>query len=75
MGDIYIALENKNLSFTMEEVEAFEWMWNSGTSIFLIAKNLKRTKIEIAVLIMDRADKGEIEKRSTGLFGTKEGMA
>ncbi|MGP4063073.1 helix-turn-helix domain containing protein [Halobacillus sp. H74] len=71
MKSVYIALENKNLSFSLDEVEAFEHMWNSGSSIFQICKMLKRTKIEIAVLIMDRADKGKIKERPHGIFGVE----
>jgi hypothetical protein len=44
-------------------------LWKKGCSIDEISKILKRNKIDIALLILDRAKKGLIDSRRGGLFG------
>lgn len=67
----YIPLENKNWDFTPEQVERVEAYYKEGADIFTISRALQRSKIEIAILIMDRVDKGCIDPRGNGLFGEK----
>jgi hypothetical protein len=66
---IYIAHEDSNLDWKPKELEKFETLWNAGVSIQNIAKKLKRTQMEIGLIILDRADKGFIKKRKGGLYG------
>lgn len=65
----YIALEETNFTWSMEQVEEFETMWKEGHSLVEIAKHFKRTHEEVAVLIMDRALSKSIKPRKNGIFG------
>lgn len=65
--NLYIALEEANLVFDESEVIQFKEMWKEGQSIVEIAKELGRHQLEIAVLILDQADKNKIQSRPMGL--------
>jgi len=64
---------NANLVFEETEIVRFISYWNSGHSVEKIAEILNRLPLEIALLVMDRAEVGEIKQRSTGIHG-HEGM-
>jgi hypothetical protein len=66
---VYIALEDCNFDWSISDLNKFKRMWNAGASIFEIAKTLRRSKIEVAILIIDQGKKGKIEHRKGGLFG------
>ncbi|PGD26788.1 helix-turn-helix domain containing protein [Bacillus pseudomycoides] len=65
--NLYIALEEANLVFDESEVIQFKEMWKEGHNIIEIAKQLGRHQLEIAVLILDQADKNKIQSRPIGL--------
>jgi len=60
--NMYIALEELDL-----EVIRLQEMWKEGKGIIEIAKELGRHQLEIAALIMDKADKNEITSGPMGL--------
>ncbi|MED1115418.1 helix-turn-helix domain containing protein [Bacillus paramycoides] len=60
---IYIALEEANL----RDVIRFREMWSQGMSLPKMAKTLRRHQAEVALLVIDQADKYMIENRPIGL--------
>lgn len=58
-----------NMVFEERELERFVWYWKKGYDITEIAENMKRKLIEIALLVMDRAEIGKIKPRKKGIFG------
>ena len=58
-------------SYPSEEKECCR-LYNAGKSIFEICQYMNRPQIEIAIMIMDLADKGKIEPRASGIFGEGE---
>lgn len=68
----YIALEEMNFTWSLEEVEEFEEMWREACSLTEIAAHFKRTHEEVAVLIMDRALNKRIKPRKNGIFGEEK---
>ncbi len=69
VGHSYIACDNFNFLWSREEVKAFRELWREGYSIQEMARYFKRQEEEIALLVLDQASKGNIEKRKGGLFG------
>nr|WP_176549942.1 helix-turn-helix domain-containing protein [Bacillus toyonensis] len=65
--NLYIALEELDLLFDESEVIRLREMWDEDKDILEIAKELGRHQLEIAVLIMDQADKNKIKSRPMGL--------
>lgn len=65
--NLYIALEELDLVFDESEIIRFQEMWKEGKSLIEISKELKRHQLEIAALIMDQADKNQIQSRPMGL--------
>lgn len=55
-------------SYPSEERECCR-LYNAGKSIFEMCERLQRPQIEIAIMIMDLADKGKIKPRASGIFG------
>lgn len=68
---IYTALEELDFHWDIQDVWAFQEMWERGWDCGQIAERLGRTQEEVAVLVIDRANKGEISIRPGGWFGTK----
>lgn len=64
---IYIALEEANFIWDEREVIRFREMWSQGMSLPKMAKALRRHQAEVALLVIDQADKYMIENRSIGL--------
>jgi hypothetical protein len=62
-GETYIALEDYEFRWSLEQVSEFDRMWNDGCSLESIAHHFDRTCLETALLVMDRAEKGFIGKR------------
>lgn len=60
---------NIDMSFSMQQVKEVEALCNQGDSLSSIAKHIKRKPLEVALLIMDRAELEEIEPRGNGIFG------
>lgn len=67
--NIYVALEDADMIWDEIEVKEFEKMWKQDVPVIDIAKHFKRAPLEVAILILDRADKGHIEQRPYGLEG------
>ena len=57
-----------NMVFTESEVYDFIAYWKNGHSVQRIASLLERNPLDIALLVMDRAEVGEIEQRPNGIF-------
>lgn len=70
---VYIALEELNFIWDIQDVCAFQDMWERGWDCTQIAEHLGRMPEEVAVLVIDRAAAGAIGKRPGGFFGTKRG--
>ncbi|OXL83156.1 hypothetical protein BCV73_08750 [Paenibacillus sp. SSG-1] len=58
---IYIALEEVDMIWDTDEVEDFRRLWRQGKTILEISRFFKRDPDEIALLIMDQAQKGLIK--------------
>lgn len=57
-----------NMVFTESEVYDFIAYWQNGHSVRRIADLLERNPLDIALLVMDRAEVGEIKQRPNGIF-------
>ncbi len=57
-----------NMVFTESEVFDFIAYWQNGHSVQRIADLLERNPLDIALLVMDRAEVGEIKQRHNGIF-------
>lgn len=68
---IYTALEELDFTWDWDDVTAFDRMWALGWDCGRIAKELGRDPDEIALLVIDRARAGKIQRRPGGWFGTK----
>ncbi|HEK9103621.1 TPA: helix-turn-helix domain containing protein [Bacillus pseudomycoides] len=64
---IYIALEEANFIWDERDVIRFREMWKQGMSLPKMAKALRRHQAEVALLVIDQADKYIIENRPMGL--------
>lgn len=63
---MYIALDEANFDWTMKQVRAVEEMYKQGISVQEMSRKIKRPRIEVALLIIDRAEKGYISKEQFG---------
>ena len=57
-----------NMVFSESEVYDFIAYWQNGHSVRRIADLLERNPLDIALLVMDRAEVGEIKQRPNGIF-------
>ncbi|MBJ7998074.1 helix-turn-helix domain containing protein [Bacillus mycoides] len=64
---IYIALEEANFIWDERDIIRFREMWKQDMSLPEMAKALRRHQSEVALLIIDQADKYMIENRPMGL--------
>ncbi|MEK4085628.1 helix-turn-helix domain containing protein [Psychrobacillus sp. FSL K6-1415] len=58
-----------NMVFEERELETFVCYWKEGYGIERISEEMKRKPVEIALLILDRAEIGKIKPRKKGIFG------
>lgn len=65
----YPMLDKYDISSCRSEDEICCQMYKAGKNIFEICERLRRPQIEVAVMIMDQADKGKLKPRKTGIFG------
>lgn len=66
---LHIACEDLDLSFTAQEVwDVIRW-WNEGLSYDAMADGLDRDADEVAILLIDLARSGRIQKRRGGCRG------
>jgi hypothetical protein len=66
-GKTYIALEECEFRWTMDQVEEFQRMWDEGLSLEYIAHHFGRTCLETGLLLADRAEKGYCKPRRNGI--------
>lgn len=57
-----------NLVFDTAEIYTFIALWQEGKSLLDIAEQMNRTPLEIGLLVMDRAEVGDIQSRPQGIF-------
>lgn len=57
-----------DMMFTEPEIYDFIAYWKSGHSVQRIGDLLKRNPLEIGLLVIDRAEVGEIKQRPYGIF-------
>lgn len=69
---MYIALDELNFDWSMKQVRAVEEMYQQGISIQDMARKIKRTKLEVALLVIDRAEKGYIKAKEFGVMGCSQ---
>ncbi|MCZ2260627.1 hypothetical protein [Sporosarcina sp. G11-34] len=43
--------------------------WNEGASVEAIATKLKKPSLDVALLVVDQAEVGEVKQRLDGLYG------
>lgn len=65
---LYFACERYDLTFTKEEVKQVKTDYKKGIPLLDIAEKLKRDQVEIAILLIDLAEKGKITPRPSGIF-------
>lgn len=65
----YIACEQYNFEWTKPDLDRFRTLWKSGCHIEDMAKKLNRRPAEVAMLIIDQADRGKIGKRPGAAYG------
>ncbi|GGD05188.1 helix-turn-helix domain containing protein [Pontibacillus salipaludis] len=70
---IYIAHEEAGFDWNNEDVKRFQEYWNQGYSIVAIAKMLRRTQLDVALLGLDQTVKGLVSKRYGGALGDEWG--
>jgi len=66
---LHVALDDLDFSWMPAEVERFRRYWAAGRSVYEIAERLGRDADEVALLAMDQARSGVIEKRPGGAWG------
>ncbi|MGE6344914.1 helix-turn-helix domain containing protein [Bacillus mycoides] len=64
---IYIALEEANFIWDERDIIRFREMWKQDMCLPEMAKALRRHQSEVALLVIDQADKYMIENRPIGL--------
>ena len=64
--NLYIALEELDMLWDEDEVVQVKEAWNNNESVFAIGEKMQRDPDEVALLIMDLARKGAIEKGRWG---------
>ncbi|AOM08850.1 MULTISPECIES: hypothetical protein [Bacillus] len=64
---LYIALEELDMFWDEDDVWRVQEAWNNNESVFAIGQRIERDPDEVALLLMDLAKKGRIEKRVIGL--------
>lgn len=68
-GRLYVALEDFDFGWEPELVYAVAEDYRAGVSVPDMVEKYKRHPVEVAVLIMDLAERGVIEPRPSGVWG------
>lgn len=68
---LHIALADLDFSWYPHEVLKVRKMWQAGAHIEDIAKAVKRDCDEVAVLLIDLARDGKIQRRQLGIYGSE----
>lgn len=61
VGKPYIVFEDKNLDFTQKEVRIFDRLIERGFDIPEIARRMRRNRLEVFLLYLDRVEKEIID--------------
>lgn len=64
-----IILEERKFIWEDAELREFREMWEQGDSVNEMAKRFRCKEIDIAMLVLDQAEKKLIRSRPTGLIG------
>ena len=74
-GEQYIPFLGADLTFNFpEELDYVMEAWNKGVTIIAMAKAIRHTQEEVAILIMDLALNGQIDLRPGAALGTREAI-
>ncbi len=65
----HICCLDLNLAWLPEEVEQVKQLWNDGYAIWEIVERVDRYEMEIAILLMELAEKKKIGARQGGVAG------
>lgn len=68
-NSIYIALEELNFVWSIEQVEYVVQLYKEGWDIRFISNRTMREVDEVAVLLIDLCRKRKIQPRAGGVFG------
>ncbi len=63
---MYIVGRNWDFGWNTRELKHFNKLWRSGVPILNIADALQRPDYEVALLVMDLAERGRIISRNRG---------
>lgn len=64
-----IILEERKFIWEDAELREFREMWEQGDSVNKMAKRFRCKEIDIAMVVLDQAEKKLIRSRPTGLIG------
>lgn len=64
-----IILEERKFIWEDAELKEFREMWEQGDSVNKMAKRFRCKEIDIAMVVLDQAEKKLIRSRPTGLIG------
>ncbi|WP_051669237.1 hypothetical protein [Carnobacterium jeotgali] len=64
-----IILEERKFIWEDAELREFREMWEQGDSVNKMAKRFRCKEIDIAMLVLDQAEKKLIRSRPAGLIG------
>lgn len=67
--NIYMACEDYDFCWGRDEVKRFREMWEVGESLIDISKVLGRHVNEVAILVIDQAEKKKIGIHGSKVFG------
>ncbi len=67
--EVYIVGLDWHFDWLTREVEEVKQLWENGTHLADIAEKYAVTPVEVSVLIMDLAEKGQVEARPGGAVG------
>ncbi len=59
-GELYIACADWNFAWTPGELVEFKRLWRGGVDLLEMAERLRRPDYEVALLLVDLAERGEI---------------
>ena len=62
-----IILEDAKFIWTDDEVSIFREMWSNNKSSYQIAEVLNCKILDVALLVMDQAEKNKIQQRNRGI--------
>lgn len=64
-----IILEERRFIWSKEDLKIFRKMWRDGETVVKMARYFECKSIDIALLVLDQAEKKLIKSRPSGLLG------